>query len=80
MSVHFLGIDSREKDINSHLKCNESDMPDEVYNNAGYRIANFYFKILYFFYCTDKTLVYLIILMALNFILVSMERLIRIMS
>lgn len=61
LNVHFLvflGTDSREKDINSYLKCNElhdeSDMPDEVYNNAGYRIANFDFKIFDFFYCTDK--------------------------
>ncbi|AYG99617.1 hypothetical protein F6Q07_21555 [Pectobacterium parmentieri] len=54
----FLGMDGRKKDIDSYLKLNklndESDMPDEVYNNAGYRMADFEFKFFDLFFCTDK--------------------------
>ncbi|AOR62954.1 hypothetical protein [Pectobacterium wasabiae] len=54
----FLGIEERKKDINNYLLRNflhdESDMPDDKYNNAGYKMANFDFKSFDFFYCTDK--------------------------
>lgn len=54
----FLGINDRNKDINNYLLSNdlhdELDMPDEEYNNSGYRIINFDFKTFDSFYCTDK--------------------------
>ncbi|EQB7361813.1 hypothetical protein ACYTKI_003923 [Escherichia albertii] len=54
----FLGEAVRVQDINTYKSLNmlkhENDIPDRIYNNAGFRMLSIKFDFFDSFYCTDK--------------------------
>lgn len=54
----FLGEQQRAHELRDYLKNNgltaESDIPDDIYNNAGFRIAQFRFTTFDSLYCSGR--------------------------
>ena len=55
----FMGEDARNKDLNEYVSKNnlvsQDEIPDEDYNNAGYRIVHINFRSVSDFYFSDNS-------------------------
>lgn len=57
--IFFLGEDARIDDVNMYISSktlkHECDIPDEIYNNAGFRMMHIKFDFFDSFSCTNRT-------------------------